>query len=408
MRSDVPAYLAVAIDRALAKRPTDRWADAAEFRDALDGANPAPIGADHTAAARSSRVEAVPDLQPERSPAPVPAPFPAPPPGLGRGELKQWYRAQRRLALTQQLGVARGGLVVNDRLYTAKSYDDRPLEERVLSFRRSVMAWLGWSAVLFGINVSMHSGGPWFLIPSAAMFIGVMRRGGSIWSDGVGPIDAFKKGIRAKLRAERGDAAASPEAGVSNQAPAQPKLSNEELAEQLAPRDVLAGAHGDAVRRASADRALMHDISAALRPVEREMIPDIGPTVDALAQRVGALATTLHRLDSDVSGTNLGSLDKRLAALETEPDTPDRERRLSLLRRQRASLRDLLERRQSLANQLESAGLMLQNLKLDLLKLRSSGIGSAIEDVTTATQEARALSREIGHVVQAAEELKRL
>ena len=37
-RPDVPAYLAVAIDRALAKRPEDRWADAAEFRDALDSA----------------------------------------------------------------------------------------------------------------------------------------------------------------------------------------------------------------------------------------------------------------------------------------------------------------------------------------------------------------------------------
>ena len=92
----------------------------------------------------------------------------------------------------------------------------------------------------------------------------------------------------------------------------------------------------------------------------------------------------------------------------TEPDTAERERRLSLLTRQRASLHDLLERRRSLANQLESAGLMLQNLKLDLLKLRSSGIGSAIEDATSATQEARALSRDIGNLVAASEELKKL
>ena len=41
-RPEVPSYLAVAIDRALAKRPEDRWADAAEFRDALDGALVAP------------------------------------------------------------------------------------------------------------------------------------------------------------------------------------------------------------------------------------------------------------------------------------------------------------------------------------------------------------------------------
>jgi serine/threonine-protein kinase len=153
---------------------------------------------------------------------------------------------------------------------------------------------------------------------------------------------------------------------------------------------------------------MMRDIMAALRPVEREMIPEIGPTVDALADRVGALATTLHRLDADVSGASLGALDARIAALATEPATAEQERRLSLLQRQRSSLHDLLERRRSLANQLESAALMLQNLKLDLLKLRSSGIGSTIEDNTSATQEARALSRDIGHVLAAAEDLKNI
>src|SRR6185369_8395865 len=66
-------------------------------------------------------------------------------------------------------------------------------------------------------------------------------------------------------------------------------------AAQVASADVLAGPHGEAVRRAAEDRVLMREIAAALRPIEREMIPDIGPTVDALAQRVGALATTLHR-----------------------------------------------------------------------------------------------------------------
>jgi serine/threonine-protein kinase len=162
------------------------------------------------------------------------------------------------------------------------------------------------------------------------------------------------------------------------------------------------------VRRAAADRALMRDIVAGLRPVEREMIPDIGPTIDALAERAASLATTLHRLDADVSGSSLGALDARIAALTTEPETTERERRLSLLQRQRKSLHDLLERRQSLANQLESAGLMLQNLKFDLLKLRSTGIGSAIEDSTSATQEARALSRDIGHVIEAADDLKNI
>ncbi len=403
VRPEIPAYLAVAIDRALAKRPEDRWSDAAEFRDALDAAA-APSRGKRFRSEPQPFVPPMPSIP--HSPAPVPAPFPAPPIGLSGRELRDWHRTQRRLAVRQQLEQVGGvGLVMHDRVVWPTPYrhfDDRPLEQRVTSFRRSVISWAVWSTVLFGVNAAM-AGPPWFFIPSGLLFINALRKLGSIWPDGIGPIDAFKKGIRAKLRAA--DAAASPQSSVA--AP-KPVLTPDQLAAELAPPDVLAGPHGESVRRAASERALMRDIVAALRPVEREMIPDVGPTIDALAQRVGSVATTLHRLDADVSGASLGALDQRIAALGTEPATAERERRLSLLQRQRSTLHDLLERRRMLANQLESASLMLQTLKLDLLKLRSSGIGSAIEDVTSATQEARALSRDIGHVIGAAEELKKL
>jgi len=288
-----------------------------------------------------------------------------------------------------------------------KRFDERPLDERVDAFRHAVMGWVGWSGVLLFINAAMTQGPPWFLIPSGLMFLGVLRRGSSIWSDGVGPIDAFKKGIRAKLRAER--SAAEVQKGIAAPpAPPPAPPTPEQLAAPLAPSEVIAGPYGDTIKRAAADRALMRDITSAFGAIERELIPDIGPTVDALTQRVASVAMTLHRLDADVSGTSLGALDQRLASLESEPDTPERERRLSLLQRQRSSLADLLERRRSLTSQLESASLMLQNLKLDLLKFRSSGLGSQLEDNTSATQEARALSRDIGHAVQAAEELRKL
>ncbi|HET7371924.1 MAG TPA: serine/threonine-protein kinase [Gemmatimonadaceae bacterium] len=401
-RPDVPAYLAVAIDRALAKRPEDRWSDAAEFRDALDGAMASFKARESAASLPEARVASVPVPVAPTAVAPLPAPvaFPPPPPGLSRGELKHWYRAQRRLAIGQQLQGRPGGFIVGNRVFPFGSYDDRPLEERVLSFRHSVFNWIAWTGVFFGINIATHGPGPWFIFPSAFMLLGVMRKAGSIWSDGVGPIDAFKKGIRAKLRAQQSEAQSA--------AAAPPALTPEQLAAQLAPADVLGGPHGETVRRAASDRALIHGIITGLGKIEREMIPDIVPTVDALATRVATLATTLHRLDTDVSGASLGSLDQRIAVLQTEPDAPDRDRRIQLLQRQRVSLHDLLERRRSLANDLESAGLMLQTLKLDLLKFRSSGIGSAIEDQTSATQEARALSRDIGHVVQAAEDLRKL
>ena len=76
---------------------------------------------------------------------------------------------------------------------------------------------------------------------------------------------------------------------------------------------------------------------------------------------------------------------------------------MRLLKRQREMLANLIKSRDSLSEQYESAGLLLQNLTLDLLKMRSSGLQSALNDVTSVTQEARALSREIGYVLAAAE-----
>jgi serine/threonine-protein kinase len=138
------------------------------------------------------------------------------------------------------------------------------------------------------------------------------------------------------------------------------------------------------------------------------MLPEVGPTIDALVERVTSLAVTLQRLDADVSGTSLGALDERIALAERDARGTEIDRRLALLRRQRTTLHDLLERRRTLLDQLESASLTLQNLKLDLLKLRSAGVGSAMEDVTSATREARALSRDIEHLLNAADDVRKL
>jgi serine/threonine-protein kinase len=98
----------------------------------------------------------------------------------------------------------------------------------------------------------------------------------------------------------------------------------------------------------------------------------------------------------------------RIAVLEAEPEqSPDRERRLSLLTRQLASLEDLESRRDTMRRQLDSASMALRSLRFDIVKLRTLGVNAAA-DVTSATQEARAVSRELGYVLDAAEESRRL
>jgi serine/threonine-protein kinase len=184
----------------------------------------------------------------------------------------------------------------------------------------------------------------------------------------------------------------------------------EEEAARLVPPEVLVGPHGDVVRRAAADRVEVRDTFARMSPTDRALLPDVEATVGALVERVAMLAQALHRLDEDHPTAMLGEVGVRLSAAEGDqaPSSPDRERRLTLLRRQQATLQELVERRDKLAAQLESASLVLQSVRLDLLKLRSAGIQSALDDVTNATQEARALSREIGHVLDAAAEVRAL
>jgi len=172
---------------------------------------------------------------------------------------------------------------------------------------------------------------------------------------------------------------------------------------------VLGSRYGETVRNAADDRLVIQDITSRLPDAERLMVPDVEPTADALLERVGALANGLERLDRDLPGAALDDLARRIASLEAEPpESPDRERRLSLLTRQQASLQELASRRETMQRQLDSAAMALRSLRFDIVKLRTLGVDASVTDITSATQEARALSRDLGYVLDAAEESRRL
>ncbi|NUQ12739.1 MAG: hypothetical protein HUU26_10510, partial [Gemmatimonadaceae bacterium] len=146
---------------------------------------------------------------------------------------------------------------------------------------------------------------------------------------------------------------------------------------------------------------------AKLSPADRELIPDVGPTIDSLAERVASLAQALHGLESAAPPDAMASVDADLAEARARPESKERDRRIELLERQKATIADLLSRREGLKDQLESAGHWLQSVRLDLLALGSAGVQSAINDVTTATQEARVVSRDLRIALEAAKELRK-
>jgi serine/threonine-protein kinase len=417
-RPDAPASLVHAIMRALAKKPENRWSDAAAFRAAIVEQRERPPYAEPAPPVRTPeqlRVQVPPPppahyespfggsdrLSLPASPMPYDAalppmpPLPALPTFGSRAEWKQWRRMQRNWDDERK---RREKLALRMRHGSPEHDARRPIEERIAAWRNRAMGGMSTVAVLGVINALTSFGHWWFVIPGAFITLGVVSKGGRLWADGV-PVSRLLS--RGTLPPEDAPSAHARDVHVEAN----------RMALRLAPAHVLAGPHGDSVRRAASDRAVVEDTVTRLSPAERDMIPDVVPTVVALSERVGSLAVTLHGLDVDVSVSSVSSLDQRVAALRAEAGeepTPEQERRIALLERQRSTIAELVERRRVLAGQLESALLALQNLRLDLLKLRSSGLESAMSDVTSATQEARAISRDIGHAVDAVGEVRRL
>ena len=390
-----------AITRALAKKPEDRWRDAAQFRDAVIGVGAA--GAAASAIAARSRGEPL-GARPPAGLAQQPragraaAPWQSPPDRSRRDAERQRGADATRMRRSEQRDPQQGRHRTERGSHArAPDFDQRPVEDRIVVFRRKLAGNATTIALLAGINMLTVPEFWWFLFPTAFMTVDILSKAGSLWADGVSVKQVFGRRKQRAIGASAPDSAHAPSAETP-----------EHHARRLVAPEVLAGPHGHAVHRAAADRAAILDVVQKLEQADREMIPDVAPTVDALAQRVGSVAATLHRLDEDVSGTSLATLDQRLSSLRMQQPTAEGERRLMLLERQRATLCDLLDRRRALQEQLESAGLALENLKLDLYKLRSAGITASISDVTSATQQARAVSREIGHVLEAADDIKKL
>ena len=185
------------------------------------------------------------------------------------------------------------------------------------------------------------------------------------------------------------------------------RLREEEVS-QLVPPDVVMSVHGERLRLAVDDRTAIRQQMMRLGGGDQSILPDVIPTVDALVARVVELSTALHQLDRDMGAAGDGSLDARIAEMRRR-SVQDSDRTLALLVRQRSSLTELEDRRSMLRSQLDGATITLQNLRLDVLRLGSLGLESpAGHAVGHATEQARALSRDLAYLLEGAREADRV
>jgi serine/threonine-protein kinase len=396
LRAEAPRGLRDAIERALMKAPEDRWPTAASMRQALLADEPAPSwraepreqvrytspkpeGARRDRAAREGGRGDVRIVSPRRgSPA-----------ALGRPEVVPVVVGDMVLE-PEQLAALTAAQREDLRLWHGRIN----LVDRIRAFRGYALLTAGmFGAAFVSLVVGATEGAPPLLLaPIVPYFMSVklMRRGRSLRASGL-----KLRRVLLKLRSRW-------------VLPSPPPPPNQQQLAKLAPREVLESPYGAAIRRAAEDRAAILDIVAKLSKVDRALLPDVKPAVDGLVDRVAQLAQMVHRLEQSIDHRLIAELDARIADVQGESGSPEGERRLTLLRRQRATLEDLVQRRAALARQLDSAGLALGNLRLDLIKFRSSGLESALSDVSSATQEARALSKEISAVLEAAAEVRGL
>ncbi|MGH7510539.1 MAG: protein kinase domain-containing protein [Gemmatimonadales bacterium] len=379
-RPETPEDLAVAVARCLEKDPESRWPTADALRRALEsrtvagqrGGGAAGRRASGAAGQQASRAEGLrgylerppadskPSGQLARHPAPLPSRPAAP---LSRDRHKRRNR--------------------NDQL--VPDTGEPKIIQRV---RGQFASWAAVTAGCMGINVATGLEHPWFLFPMFGMGIGLLRSYATLWQSGYSWRDVLSRPPAPdalETTMSRGDRGIRP-----GQLPS---------AEDY-------GSHLGAVLQVHGDRLAILKLVSKLPGSERRMLPEVQQTADALYARATDLARTLHAMDSNLDSEGLAQIDQRLASIAREPDDPERARRLSLLQRQRRTITDLEGRRSQVASHLESCVLAMQNVRFDLLRLRSAGIDAVLGDLTQATQQAKALSRDVDNAIAAAGEIR--
>ena len=166
------------------------------------------------------------------------------------------------------------------------------------------------------------------------------------------------------------------------------------------------GKRAEQLRQIQKDRQAILQVVEKLPPAERALLPEIVKTVDSLAGRALELGAMLQQMEGNVSNTSIDSLDSRIEALNADGADAENDRRLSLLERQRTAVVELVKRRGKIEAQFESCVLAVQNVRFDLLRLRSAGVDAVLSDLTSATQQVRALQIDVEAAIDAAGEIK--
>jgi serine/threonine protein kinase len=165
------------------------------------------------------------------------------------------------------------------------------------------------------------------------------------------------------------------------------------------------------VRDAARHREDILRLIETLPKREREQIDEVPATADALYRRIELLAVDLTELDRGFTAGDGDKVEQEIEQLEAaanpmDPRSEERVRRLAILKRKRGSLRDLRKKRESQGARFENCVLALENMRYDVLKLKTGG--QSFQQVTQLAERAMSLAQEVDNAVYVAEEMRKL
>ena len=414
---DLPPDLARAVMICLEKDPNDRFPSAAAFSAALDG------GSMPTLATRASTAPTVPP--PRREIVDVPP------------SSRDRYNtgARDRYNPTQQPQ------------YSPTSPTPEELSKwnapMVVAFRRKLAPYLAVNAILVPISLfSNHD----FIALTVIWTVALAFKYSKLWAAGYDWRDVFRQPrdrlifdvaaetiddaralfddkkraeVRARARS-RGQGMFAPIPPLPSMQPFQPYPRIGGPTTSLSP--IPAGApapyadsrFGSAIREAESDHREIHRQLLNMPPDEREQIPEVATSADAVFRKVQQLALSLSDMDRGAGEDTPEVVEKEISTLESQANPLDyraseeRVRRLAFLRRQRRALADVGRKRKEAQEKLDNCRQLLRSMRLELVRFRTGGLNAQPTGLTMVTQQAQSVVRDMGYLSDANAELNAL
>ncbi|HEV7387784.1 MAG TPA: serine/threonine-protein kinase [Gemmatimonadaceae bacterium] len=415
---DLPPDLARAVMICLEKEPNDRFPSAAAFAVALNGGSMPTLATRAQPAAPSSQSQAT---SRQRYPSDQP-------------------RDQMTGGIRDRYGSGAAPV------YSANQPTPEELSSwtapQVVSFRRKLAPYLAVNAILVPISLfSNHD----FLALTVMWTVFLAFRYSKLWAAGYDWRDVFRQPrdrlifdvaaetiddaralfddkkraqVRARARS-RGQGLFSP---MSSVPPVQPFQPYPRAGGPTTSRPTPAGApapfgdsrYGSAIREAEGDVREIHRQLLNMPPDEREQIPEVATSADAIFRKVQQLALSLSDLDRSTGRETSEGVEKEIDTLESQANPLDyraseeRVRRLAMLRRQRRALAEVTRKKTEAQEKLDHCRQILRSMRMELVRFRSGGLGAQPTGLTMVTQQAQTVVREMGYLSDANAELNAL